>query len=140
MQGARGVDPARELESAPNDTARPALDDRWPFLRTFAHEGIRILRGRELFGFDDIDGRARSCARSTLDRVSSRGTAGLVSIKADRHALEARAREPFEGRRANRSPPERDDVPDLSRTEVMYVEQSFDKQDATRSRRLFQNP
>src|SRR4051794_12006312 len=122
VQRARGVDPARELEGAPHDTARPAFDDRRPILRTFAHERIRILCGRELVGFDDIDGRTRSRARTTLDRVSSRGTAGLVSVKADRDALEARAREALEDRRANRSPTERDDIPDLSRTEVMYVE------------------
>src|SRR5581483_3231992 len=122
----RRVDVARELASAPHDAASSALEDRRPILCTLAHEGIGILRRGKPVRIDDVDGRTRSCTRSSFYRVRSRGAAGLVPVEADRDALEAGAREALEGLLANRAPSESDDVRDLPRAELMYVEQSFD--------------
>jgi hypothetical protein len=109
-------------------------------LCTLPHEGIGILRWRKLVRVDHVDGRTRSCTRSSLYRVRSRDAAGLVPIKTDRDALKARAREALEGRGSNRGSSKGNDVRELPRTEVMYVEQPFNKHEVTRSRRLFQNP
>jgi hypothetical protein len=95
-------------------------------LCTLADEGIGILRGSKVVRIDDVDGRTRSCTGSSLYRVRSRGAAGLVPVEADCDALEAGTREALEGLRANRGSSESNDVRDLPRAELMYVEQSFD--------------